>query len=372
MNKILHNIGILTLSATLTTGCNNKPAPPQDNKTEFVVYNYPHKKATKLCKPFDAKAYREKTEAGRMTHDYNSITDSIDKLDAKDGPVVRVFPDTLVQGNTAIIKVKSLKPLKYPHFEYPEGVNLPLYKINDSIYTGYMASTPNIKSGEIDIPVKDLDNNLFKTVKLWIKGKVFENDSIQTTPAVSQLHATTNENHIIGMALRTKSDTAYFGAPPFQIPVKGRYRTEYGQKRVENGILKENYFHKGMDISAPEGTPIRPLQPGKVLVAQMFKLNGGTVIVDHGQGMVSAYLHMSKIDVKEGQKIGLKDIIGKVGSTGHSTGPHLHFGLYVNGKNVNPMQWLNKEALVYNPKKPTHSIRHAIKSLAGKVKHSIK
>ncbi|MFA7659492.1 MAG: M23 family metallopeptidase [Candidatus Gastranaerophilaceae bacterium] len=345
---------ILSLALPLFYDCadgKKEEAKPQIFKEAGLPSQINHKKVFKmpLYKIYPDTLTKEQRDSAKISEAYKSVYSCVDTIAASGKPVAKIYPDTIAQGNTAFIKIKSKQPLNKPYFVYDYGSGskkFPIFKTNDSIYTGLIATTPNTAAGEKMIILGDEEKKLSGAVKLWVKKAVFGYDHISTTTSVSNLTASADENHIIGMALKTESDTAYFGTPPFQIPVDGRYKTAYGKKRIENGFCNENYFHKGIDISAPEGTKILPVQSGKVLVAQQFNLNGGTVIIDHGFGMTSAYLHMSKINVKEGQKVGLKDIIGEVGSTGHSTGPHLHFGLYINGVGVNPVgQWLNPTSL---------------------------
>jgi murein DD-endopeptidase MepM/ murein hydrolase activator NlpD len=87
--------------------------------------------------------------------------------------------------------------------------------------------------------------------------------------------------------------------------------------------------------------PIHTAAAGDVKLAGEFALHGGTVGIDHGQGLKSIYLHMSKVAAKEGDHVQAGDVIGYVGSTGRSTGAHLHWALYANGEPVNPLQWLH-------------------------------
>jgi murein DD-endopeptidase MepM/ murein hydrolase activator NlpD len=88
---------------------------------------------------------------------------------------------------------------------------------------------------------------------------------------------------------------------------------------------------------------------------QQFSLHGGTVAIDHGQGLESMYLHMSKFEAKEGQAVKKGDVIGYVGSTGRSTGPHLHWALYVYGEPVSPLQWVHLKPCAGESTKVRHA-----------------
>jgi murein DD-endopeptidase MepM/ murein hydrolase activator NlpD len=95
-----------------------------------------------------------------------------------------------------------------------------------------------------------------------------------------------------------------------------------------------------VDQRSPADRPIHAIASGTVKVARMFNIHGGTVGLDHGHGVTSAYLHMKRFAVDEGATVQKGDVIGYVGSTGRSTAPHLHWSLSVNGVQVNPRQWV--------------------------------
>ena len=108
--------------------------------------------------------------------------------------------------------------------------------------------------------------------------------------------------------------------------MQGRISGRFGNQRIYNGTPKSP--HSGMDIAAGTGTPIRAPAGGTVTLAQQdFYLTGGTVMIDHGHGIGSNFLHLSRLDVKVGDVVKQGDVIGAVGSTGRSTGPHLHWGM---------------------------------------------
>ena len=143
------------------------------------------------------------------------------------------------------------------------------------------------------------------------------------------------ENGEIVAARRRDSDGMGF-AQAFIWPVQGRISGRFGNQRVFNGTPKQP--HSGMDVAAAKGTPIRSPADGVVtLVAPDYYLTGGTVMVDHGHGISSNFLHMSRIDVRAGDTVRQGDVLGAVGATGRATGPHLHWGMTWFDTRIDPL-----------------------------------
>ena len=167
----------------------------------------------------------------------------------------------------------------------------------------------------------------YEEQRLTIKNKSY------VTPDQAQLDRIAGERRIIDGALNHYRPAAVADVL-LETPVPGRRSSSFGLRRFYNDQPRSP--HKGMDIAAPSGTEIVAPGAGIVTATGDFFFNGNTVILDHGQGFVTMYCHLSDISVAQGDEIRAGEVLGAVGATGRVTGPHLHFGTYLNGTAVDP------------------------------------
>lgn len=143
-------------------------------------------------------------------------------------------------------------------------------------------------------------------------------------------------------AARTRDDPRTQFAEPFSWPVRGRISGRFGNQRIYNGT--PGSAHSGMDIAVPAGTPVLAPAGGVVSFADAdLYLTGGTIVLDHGHGVSSNFLHLSRLDVAVGDTVTGGQTIGAVGATGRATGPHLHWGMNWFDVRVDPLLVLERE-----------------------------
>lgn len=129
-------------------------------------------------------------------------------------------------------------------------------------------------------------------------------------------------------------------ATDFALPASGPLSSRFGLRRIFNGLPRNP--HAGLDVAVGTGAPIKAPAAGVVANTGDYFFNGNTVFIDHGQGLISAYMHLSRIDVRHGQPVKKGEIIGAVGATGRVTGPHLHWAVILNNTPVDPELFLTR------------------------------
>lgn len=198
-----------------------------------------------------------------------------------------------------------------------------------------VAQTP----GDYTLELLDAAGKVVGNEPLRILDARFRKQNISVGKSVAELKPSPDETETATAFRNTVSDVRHW-SEPFVLPVPGCMTSPFGVQRYLNGKPTGSY-HGGIDQRSPAGTPIRAVGAGVVRIARDWNVHGRTVGVDHGQGLASIYLHMSRIAVAEGDSVKKGDVVGYVGSTGRSTAPHLHWALYANGLSVNPLDWVS-------------------------------
>jgi murein DD-endopeptidase MepM/ murein hydrolase activator NlpD len=193
--------------------------------------------------------------------------------------------------------------------------------------------------GPLAYSVNGVDVTVTISPHAYAEQRLTVKNQSYVTPDQAQLDRIGRERKIIDAALNNFRDVEVDGIA-LGAPVSGPRSTSFGKRRFFNDQPRAP--HKGMDIAAAEGMPIKAPREGVVTATGDYFFNGNTVIVDHGQGYVTMYCHLSEIGVEEGQALQAGDTLGAVGATGRVTGPHLHFGTYLNGTAVDPAILLEK------------------------------
>lgn len=217
--------------------------------------------------------------------------------------------------------------------------NYPAFPIGNGRFRALLPTTPLEKpgarllqvagDGEVQKLSVQVRNRDFPTQSIWLPpGKDSEGTDAEFDRVDAFKALVTPEKFWDGKLLR---------------PNSGEITTIYGVRRYYNGVFAQDYYHRGVDYAGAHGSPVVAPAAGRVSLvgreSQGFKIHGNVVGIDHGQGVASILMHLSRIDVKEGDVVKAGQVIGALGSTGASTGPHLHWGLYVHGQSVDPVPW---------------------------------
>lgn len=241
-------------------------------------------------------------------------------------------------GDTLSFKIK--KSEKSQPKVYFNKTKIPVFLLNDSWYRGLAPLSADLKPGKYQLEVFYKNKVIREDVN--VKETKYPIESLTLPKTVAALKASRIEKASIGRVLSIVSDKKLWSGK-FLLPSNARQSTIYGVKRKINGVMSPSYFHKGLDFAGKEGSTIKAPENGKVVLAGLeskgFVVNGNCIFLDHGHGVTSAYLHLSSLLVKEGDFVNKGQVIGKIGSTGIASGPHLHWGVYVLGKTVDPISW---------------------------------
>jgi murein DD-endopeptidase MepM/ murein hydrolase activator NlpD len=219
----------------------------------------------------------------------------------------------------------------------------------DGYLRGYLPTNYNVKPGTYPIKYGVKSQGTEETQLVEILEHKYHiqyltvNTKIEAETRNDEAYAEYNKYYI---PVRNQSESSRYYTDSFLIPVKGRLTTEFGETRYVND-QPTSYRHLGLDIAAPAGTEVKASNRGKVVLARSFILTGNTVMIDHGEGLFSVYHHLLNISVKTGDIAERGQKIGEVGSTGFSTGAHLHFMISYYNANLEPGYFLVGQPITY-------------------------
>jgi murein DD-endopeptidase MepM/ murein hydrolase activator NlpD len=222
------------------------------------------------------------------------------------------------------------------------GQSIALFPQTDGAPLGLMPVPTLTKPGTYPLELLDKEGKVVEKMDVTVLDAHYARQNIAIEKSVATLKPSPGEQETVG-AFRTEVSQTRYWKEPLALPVPGCLTSPFGVQRYYNGKPTGD-FHAGLDQRGAEGMPIHAVTGGVVKIVRQFSLRGGTVAIDHGQGLQSIYMHQSKLAVKEGDHVEAGDVIGYVGATGRATGPHLHWTLYANGVPVNPGQWLKPPA----------------------------
>jgi murein DD-endopeptidase MepM/ murein hydrolase activator NlpD len=230
------------------------------------------------------------------------------------------------------------------------GRTVRLFKQENGDWQGLMPVAVADTPGTYPIEFRAEDGTELAAASITIRKTIFPSQNVTLAPQIEALHSTTEEMQTLTTFRDSVSDVKYW-QDPLVAPLPGCVISPFGVKRLHNGKATGE-FHMGIDQRGAEGTPILAVAAGMVKIVQPFNVLGGTIAIDHGQGLETMYLHMSKLNVELGARLNKGDVIGYVGATGRANGPHLHWVVYVNGVPVNPQQWVSLKSCDAAKQKP--------------------
>jgi murein DD-endopeptidase MepM/ murein hydrolase activator NlpD len=219
-----------------------------------------------------------------------------------------------------------------------DGKTISLFAQQGGPRFGLMPVKVDAKPGKYTLEFLNAGGAAVQSREMVVRNAHFPSQNVVLGKALAELKPSPGETETVAKFRDTVTPERHW-SEPLIAPVPGCITSMYGLRRLHNG-KPTGGFHTGLDQRTPAGEPIRAVAGGTVRLVGHFNLHGNTVGVDHGQGLESIYLHMSRLAVKEGDVVRQGDVVGYAGSTGRSTAPHLHWNLFANGVAVNPLQWV--------------------------------
>jgi len=257
----------------------------------------------------------------------------------------------LKQGGTGVIKVRTLPNVtlsgilidhQLHFFPTEDGTQIALQGVHALV-------PPGIYPLRLDATLPDGSKQSYEQYILIVSGNYLTGENLVVDPSLIDPAVTDPEQSQLESITLPSTTTKYwngqFISPAIAYADSTFFTSRYGTRRVYIGQgtdLKINWWHTGLDFGGGVGLAITAPAAGIIVFAGPLTVRGNATIIDHGWGVYSGFWHQSKFDVQVGDVVEQGQVIGEVGGTGRVTGPHLHWELWVNGIQVDPLDWLNQ------------------------------
>jgi len=245
---------------------------------------------------------------------------------------IDVTPQEVVPGDVVLLRVKDASPSAQAMFLKKK---LTLFSRADSNLIALVPIDVYTKPDIYELQVSD--GNIKETVTIKVSPHEFRTTKLTVSEEKVTLSPESEKRVAREYQLQQKiwqKHTQPEWEGNFMKPLDSEISTEFGVKRIMNE--KKTSVHRGADFRGKSGTPVKSINSGKVVLAEDLFYGGNTLIVDHGMGLYSVYMHLSKIDTSKGDTVSKGQVVGRVGMSGRTTGPHLHLSVKLNGVSVNP------------------------------------
>jgi len=248
----------------------------------------------------------------------------------------------------ALLFVNDKQVAKAAFFFVPDEPRIPCY------FAAIIAIPSTVNSETALIKVNNDEGTLFE-IPFTLTPREFRSETLNLTPSLTNLVTTSNERTRAESArlwqILTTTGTEIYHTGKFVLPIETTRRTSsFGTRRINaySDGRRTTSIHAGVDFGAPTGTSIFACGNGKVILASERVITGNSIIIEHAPGMYSIYYHLDTFVAQEGEIVTAGELIGTVGSTGFSTGPHLHWELRVNTENTDPDVFVDRPILDKN------------------------
>lgn len=251
---------------------------------------------------------------------------------------VELSPDAVSPGDPFVVKVTGTDDRQVPTASLKKKT-FPFSRYDDDGFVGIGAVDVTTTPGVYFLTVKVGGKK--KKIKLTVERTVFRTQKLtlprnKVSPSREDSQRVKRENRKLKGLFSKVSERIWHGE--FILPLPNEISTGFGTKRIMN--RKWKVIHKGLDIRGQEGEEVKAANNGRVALAEELFYGGNTVVLDHGQGIYTVYMHLSRFNLGIDDLVSKGDVIGLVGMTGRATGPHLHFGVKVMNLNANPVSFM--------------------------------